>query len=159
MDQMTAAMRGVLVALIASLASNAIASQSDTLVARINEGLAQSGSFRVRYFDPEISTRTIYDQSVLGDSDVDYDIRAKCFVTCKGGTWLITHRLEGARLAVKPCEGPPHMEIDFTSSRGLQNELSFLIDYSGTCMTFRGKAYILPTNLIWELHAVPVEKW
>jgi hypothetical protein len=123
----------------------------------LGAALKKSSFYRVRYLNPAISPRTIYDVLDINKGGADFDVTVKCFpYTCEGAAKFLT-QLAMARETKEQCIGPSYLRIDFLSSAG--TELSISTNYSGACMMFGDKSYLLPSSIIWKFYQSPLKDW
>jgi hypothetical protein len=140
-------------AVIVGLVTNAIAASDG------NEplhSLNQADAIRLRYFNPEVSYRTIF---AVGDvnSDVDYDISLNCHGSCAKSLVSIPSLLASARKSVAPCVGPPYARLDMLAGKASIATLYF--DFTGSCVSINHVAYRLSQSAILKLHRQPLDRW
>jgi hypothetical protein len=132
---------------------------ADTFAQQITAALQKSSSYRVRYVNPAISPRTIYDVQDINNDGADFDVRVKCFpYNCEHSAKFV-QLLSSAKKVAEACQGPPYLRIDFVAFDGTKEELSMAVNYSGECITFDGNSYGLSENLIWKFYQTPIKDW
>jgi hypothetical protein len=129
---------------------------SDDFQQKLTAALHQSWGYRMKYFNPESSLRSVYE---LDDIDKEFyvDVTKRCEFGCDDGTRILEDRLMAAKPSDKPCYGPPYAKLQFLGRKGVVLEMTF--DHSGYCIVFEGHSYIMPSDLIWELNKTAVSAW
>lgn len=126
----------------------------------ISNGLSNSDSLRLRYFDPEIGRRSPFDVGNIDSDEPDFDVRMKCTViSCDRSTLMIAPSMKAAQLSRRQCPKPFYGRIDFFAPNTKQVVLTAHFDDTGYCMYVNGKSYRLKESLIWELDHTALSKW
>lgn len=138
-----------------ALLSAGCAHGSNAQPAKLDFGLP--GKVHILYNDRAIFRRTESMAPAMGSGSEDFAHRIGCIdmQDCKARVPNLTKALQQARKSDSPCR-QSYARIRF-EPMGASAE-QYDVDFTGTCMTHNGQAYVLPDS-IYKILVRPIGDW
>lgn len=124
-----------------------------------DKALARADAVRIRYFNPEVSFRTVFGVGDVNSNLVDFDVTIVCRKSCGKELGLIATLLNSAQRSSARCFGPPYARLDLLIGSGRSVLESLLVDHTGRCAMFGGETYVFSEPITLTLFRTPMKDW